>query len=204
MSLYQSLSQFKRCSSESALVKQFKELAKQFIYGGYIKVNDTYRVYIRTVEFYYHDESDQPDAIKDPIMYHRNKPDMNVPYFPLMSLNAHQSGCDITFENEEQRFRASALIREYSVYDCKAQAFLPLQKNMRDNRSTFLFDYLNGFSLKDKSEIVWIDDAREPQEELQQGPRKGARIIVDGKKTDERDPRPWQFKLKEAIWLPTD
>ena len=172
MSLYQHLSQFNRCTSEEELVKQFKELAKQFIYGGYIKVNDTYRVYIRTVEFYYHDESDQPDAIKDPIMYHRNKPDMNVPYFPLMTLNAHQSGYDITFENEEQRFRASALIREYSVYDCKAQAFLPLQKNMRDNRSTFLFDYLNGFSINGNPTLYGLTMRMNPRKSFNRGQEK--------------------------------
>lgn len=72
MTLFEHLSNFKRHSSEEKLTAAFEKLAPHFIYGGYIKVNDAYRVYIRTIEFYYHDESDKPDAIKDPIMYHRN------------------------------------------------------------------------------------------------------------------------------------
>lgn len=123
MTLYEHLSNFKRHSSVEELTATFEKLASHFIYGGYIKVNDAYRVYIRTVEFYYHDESDKPDAIKDPIMYHRNHTKEDIegpyeePYLPLMSIYMHSSGYDITFENEEQEYRASVLIREYSIYD---------------------------------------------------------------------------------------
>ena len=206
MTLYECLSNFKRHSSLEELTATFKELALHFIYGGYIRVNDAYRVYIRSVEFYYHDESDRPDAVKDPIMYHRNSDTCaTVPYLPVMSLYAHVSGFDITFENEEQDFRASALIREYSIYDCGRKEFLRLKNNkMRDDRSTYLYDYINVFPLDGKLGIIWVDDEHFPQFGLWQGARKGAYVIKDGKKTKEKDSRQWRFKLNDDIWLPTD
>ncbi len=207
MTLFEHLSKFKRHSSEEELTKAFTKLAPHFIYGGYIKVNDMYKVYIRTVEFYYHDESDNPDAIKDPIMYHRNgryKDRMIVPYFPLMTLNAHESGYDITFENESQCYRASALIREYSIYNCKLKKFLPLKNKMRDERVTYLYEFLNGFSLNGMPNIVWIDDEHEQQKELLQDSRIRVTVIQNGKKTMEADKRKWRFKLNEDLWLPTE
>ncbi len=175
-------------------------------------MNDAYRVYIRTIEFYYHDESDKPDAIKDPIMYHRNHTKKEIegpyeePYLPLMSIYMHSSGYDITFENEEQEYRASALIREYSIYDVEQKEFLRLtSKGMFcDERVLYLKYYLNGFSLNGKPGIVWVDDEHFPQSNLLQNARKGVYIIKDGKKTTEKDKRQWSFKLNEDIWLPTD
>ena len=52
--------------------------------------------------------------IAETILYGDRLP--NPPYFPIMSLHAHMSGFDITFESEEGKYRASALIRKYSVY----------------------------------------------------------------------------------------
>ena len=46
MTLFEHLSNFKRHSSEEKLTAAFEKLAPHFIYGGYIKVNDAYRVYI--------------------------------------------------------------------------------------------------------------------------------------------------------------
>ena len=212
MTLYEHLSNFKRHSSIEELTDTFKNLASHFIYGGYIKVNDVYRVYIRTVEFYYHDESNKPDAIKDPIMYHRNhtseetKDPYEEPYLPLMSIYMHSSGFDITFENEEQEYRASALIREYSIYDIEQKDFIPLTSKgaFRDERVLYLKYYLNGFSLNDRSSIVWVDDEHLPQENLLPNARKGVYIIKDGKRTTEKDTRQWQYKLKGDIWLLTD
>lgn len=218
MSLFESLSNFKRPSSETELTASFKELALHFIYGGYINVNNRYRVYIRTVEFYFHDEEDRPDAIKDPIVYHRNRPEegISLPYFPLMTLNAHNSGFDITFENADEKYRASALIREYSIYDIEEHCFLSWQKKdrivFRDDRSTFLYDYLNGFALDGTSTIVWVDDAHTPCKDLLPGKRRGVcKYEVTGdsqhpykKKEKEKDERLWSFKLDEEIWSPTD
>lgn len=77
--------------------RMFEELAPVFLYGGYIKVRDDYKVFIRTVEFYFHSEKD--NGVHNPIVYHRNGRDLEqVPYFPFMSIHAHNSGFDITFE----------------------------------------------------------------------------------------------------------
>ena len=145
-------------------------------------------------------------------MYHRNHTKEEIeepyeePYLPLMSIYMHSSGYDITFENEEQEYRASALIREYSIYDVEQKEFLRLtSKGMfRDERVLYLKYYLNGFSLNGKPSIVWVDDEHFPQSNLLQNARKGVYIIKDGKKTTEKDKRQWSFKLNEDIWLPTD
>ena len=102
---------------EKELEAQFKELAPYFLSEAYIKVREDYRVYPTTIEFYFHSEKE--DGIKDPIVYHRNnnKVKGDIPYFPLMTLHAHDSGYDITFENEKEQYRASVLIREYQVWD---------------------------------------------------------------------------------------
>lgn len=210
MTLYEHLSNFKRHSSVEELTATFGRLASHFIYGGYIKVNDAYRVYIRTVEFYYHDESNKPDAIKDPIMYHRNHTKEEIggpyeePYLPLMSIYMHSSGYDITFENEEQEYRASALIREYSIYDVEQKEFLRLtSKGMfRDERVLYLKYYLNGFSLNGKPSIVWVDDEYCSQKQLLQCARLRTYVVKDGEKTSDK--RQWRFKLNDDIWLPTD
>ena len=118
--LYTYLSNFKGGSDEITLYNEFKKLAPAFLYGGYINIRDEYKIFIRTVEFYFHSEKD--DGVHDPIVYHRNGRDLEiVPYFPLMTLNAHNSGFDITFENETLHYRASALIRSYEIKDKKGK-----------------------------------------------------------------------------------
>ncbi len=101
-------------ADEKGLQELLKKLAPAFLYGGYIKVRNEYRVYIRTVEFYFHCE--KKNGIHDPIVYHRDGNGLKkVPYFPLMTLHSHDSGFDITFESEAGEYRASALIRAYEV-----------------------------------------------------------------------------------------
>ena len=178
-------------SREDSLLIPFMTLAKKLIYGGYIRVRDEYAIFINTVEFYYHEEY---GAIKDHIVYHRNgmfllqgkdsEPrSFEVPYFPIMTFNSHMSGIDITFENSAKQYRASALIREYVVYDIKAKSFIELDTRNKkskpvpiedqksfvgviiqhkqpiiDTRSSYLYYFLNGFSAGDNSSnIHWID-----------------------------------------------
>ena len=112
-----------KISNEKELQSIFSELAPAFIYGGYIKVRDDYKVYLKTVEFYFHSEN--PDGIHDPIVYHRNGRDLEkASYFPFMSLHAHSSGFDITFESKVEGYRASALIRSYELVDMQDGKFL--------------------------------------------------------------------------------
>ena len=152
------------------LTKRFSDIAKTILYDGYIRVRNDYRVYIKTVEFYFHAENDSPIKVYDPIVYHRNgRFGREVPYFPPLTLHAHMSGYDITFENTSLKYRASALIREYAIYDMKAKAFIRTKEEHKkesnkdkipyDGRSTFLYDFINGFSLTgEQNDIAWEDD----------------------------------------------
>lgn len=172
---------------EKFLFEQFEILAKKMIFGGYFRVRDDYAIFIDTVEFYFHDERSEA-LIKDNIVYHRNgrfdfrKGDnksmsAELPYFPKMTLHAHWSGIDITFENPEEKYRASALIRRYVVYDIKKEKYIKLDTTNKqgkwavgrmvfqdephiDNRSTYLQYFLNGFSAKaGESTVFWQDIA---------------------------------------------
>lgn len=175
----------------NSLLKPFETLAKKLFYGGYIRVRNEYAIFITSVEFYYHEEE---GIVKDPIVYHRNGMFMErgedkklheteVPYFPIMTFNAHVSGIDITFENEALKYRASALIREYVVYDIKQGAFIKLDTRDKkskpipeediksfvgvidydvprtDSRSSYLYYFLNGFTAYGtEPNIQWVDN----------------------------------------------
>ena len=155
-----------------ALKETFKALAKKMIYGGFIKVRKEYAIFIHTLEFYYHEELNHDGLqIKDEIVYHRNDKfkGRQVPYFPLMALHSHWSGFDITFENPEKHYRASALIRKYAVYDIQKKKFVHLDTKggevnymliddpKFDGRSTYLQFYLNGFPIDGtNSKIEWV------------------------------------------------
>jgi hypothetical protein len=104
----------------------------------------------------------------------------------MMTLHAHWSGFDITFEDPDGHYRASALIREYVVYDKKRKGgpgfikwntsvdsgtkeldvkgnrimgeYQPSDNPYKDNRSSFLQYYLNGFSMDGTpNRISWKD-----------------------------------------------
>ena len=180
---------------EDSLLSPFEFLARKMVYGGYFRVRNDFAIFINTVEFYYHEEVG-PDSLKveDKIVYHRNGrflqqlPDgsfetLKVPYFPLMRIHSHWSGLDITFESPTGNYRASALIREYAVYDLNQKAFLKLDTVTKDSlpvpesekryfvgviswhdepcfdkRSSYLQYYLNGFSISHlDSDVEWID-----------------------------------------------
>lgn len=202
------------------LTEEFEKLAPVFLYGGYIKVRNDYLIYIRTVEFYFHSETDSANSVKDPIVYHRNNKsiDGNVPYFPLMSLHAHASGFDITFENEKEEYRASALIRAYEVWDIKQEQYLFYDKSVQkfrfhkekepiwNGQSTYLYDFINGFS---SDGILWIDARSNQSVKLKVSKRQGvfksddqnkySPTIVDGHKVP--DNRQWSFTRQESLLI---
>ena len=170
MHLEERLVRFKGTTNEKDLYAFFNELAQGFLYGGYIQVRNEYRIYIRTVEFYFH--SEELDGIHDPIIYHRNIRDKEgnileiVPYFPIMSLHAHSSGYDITFESEVGKYRSSSLIRSYEVkdkdgryllWDAENGMFLKSEKYGYNTQSTYLYYLLNGFPLGISNNIKWVD-----------------------------------------------
>ncbi len=181
---------------ENALTNAFQQLAKKFIYGGYIRVRNEYAIFISKVEFYYHEEGASENRVCDTIVYHRDGrfDNRKVPYFPIMTLHAHWSGFDITFEKPGS-FRASALIRKYVVLDLREKQFVELKTTgfdkkgdsflvgkielsddpVVDDRSTYLQYYLNGFPLAGQdSDIRWQDIDIQEYPESKQESRKNA------------------------------
>lgn len=184
---------------------QFAELAKWFLYGGYIHVKSNQvdrKVYIQEVEFYFYDEKGVIPSNK--IVYHRNgnyaniPPNENLPigksthYFDTGMLYLHASGVDITFENEMKCYRASALIRAFSVEE-KGAVQAVYKNQYIDPRSTFVYEYLfEGLSIFDDSgySIKWEDDWQ-PAPSVLTGIE---RIRVVDKETGNKDEKKWRFK----------
>ena len=128
--------------NENAVAECFKDCAKQILCDGYFLVNDKYIIDLGAIELYYHEEDGD---IKDHKMYHTNeklpevfkkryeeisidqlpifykelKENGGYPYFEIGSFNLHQSGIDVTFENDDNKndkYRASFLIRSYRMF----------------------------------------------------------------------------------------
>lgn len=210
--LIDALNQFeeeiKTVKDDTGLSTIFKKLAPYFLYGGYIQVHNEYKVFIRTVEFYFHSEKDH--GVHDPIVYHRNGRDLEyVPYFLLMTLHAHTSGFDITFESEKGKYRASALIRSYEVKN-KADEYLTWNKEKcnfvntkqygYNKQSTYLYALLNGFPLGNDNGIMWVDSPRESKAV----PGKPRQNVFQSKNEKEYKPikgcrckREWSFTREE-------
>ncbi|MCS3161578.1 hypothetical protein NXX71_12375 [Bacteroides faecis] len=153
---------------EKLLLEEMNKLAHHFFFGGYFQINNR-KIYLRDIEFYYHEEGDGA-KIKDYIMYHISDkikdPTMKNEYYPLGSFNAHVSGVDFTFENEDKKYRASILIRGIKVIDKDSEPII-------ETRPTYVYEYLlMGNSLFDDGiHIKWIDKEL-PIEPIEQGYRK--------------------------------
>lgn len=117
-----------RDAREKSLEEPFRAIATKLIHGGYFAVSDKadkdavkYKIYIHSVEFYYHEEIEGDSRVCDWIMYHRNPLyGKKKEALTTGSLYPHYSGIDITFEDqqgkaENVRYRASALIRSFQV-----------------------------------------------------------------------------------------
>lgn len=182
-----------------------KELAEVFLYGGYINVRDWYHIYIRTVEFYYHEED---GSIKDEKMYHRNnyRVDGEIPYYRTLAFNSHDSGVDISFENEQKRIRAAVLIRAYEILDLNStnrliwnkakqqfQVSNGQEKPNYNTQSLYLKNFLNGFSSMGQPDIYWVDAPF--KEEVKQTD------IIAVKRKGLKDGREWGFRREKEITL---
>jgi Tfp pilus assembly protein PilZ len=206
--------------SGEVLEARMKDLSKYFLYGGYINVRNQYHIYIKTVEFYYHEEVGD---IKDPIMYHRNDYFVkgNVPYFTPLSFNSHDTGVDITFENEEKKIRASVLIRAYEVFDCKNGTRLVWNpavgqfqeyvggKTKYNTQCLYLKRILNGFTSEGTPDITWVDDLSNLKEISDKDIMPICRKGVFESENDERymaikgkrNNREWGFRREKDIIL---
>ena len=194
----------------------FKKIAK-CILSGHFKVTEgnkvVRRVYPTCVEIYYHEEAE--DAIKDYIVYHRNKGDKSPGIFCSGSFNTHQSGIDITFEHRDHNgniVRASALIREYKMVDeriDKEGSPLYVKNKKVDNRSTYLYEALfadlsiiKGFS------IQWVDGEDNGEKDTEMtAPTYRKNVLPHNEKGKiekdkdgkifKNDGRCWQFSRKD-------
>lgn len=178
-------------ASNDDLVQRMRKLAEAFLFGGYINVRNQYHIYLRMVEFYYHEED---GTVKDPIMYHRNNyhVDGEIPYFKPMSFNSHDTGVDITFENEKKHIRASVLIRAYEVLEVKSgqrmiwnpdeQQFQSYEKVAEKHKnktpkyntqSMYVKKFLNGFASSGDADITWVNLALEENHKMSNIRRQG-------------------------------
>ena len=151
--------------NEDAVAKCFRPCAEKILCNGYFLVNDEYIIDLGAIELYYHEEEGD---IKDYIMYHINDNKKNkskirdndgrLPYFKFGSFNLHQSGVDVTFENEEKKYRASFLIRSYRLLRKGEERKLNDLTIPFDKCSTHIFDdmFYSGISFdKMHPEIKW-------------------------------------------------
>lgn len=157
--------------NEEDLAPQFELLARKLLCGGHFEVSCCghliRRVYLHTIEFYYHEEY---GPVKDYIVYHRNPEgkDISLPPFRIGSLNAHQSGIDITFEDwrngNNPQYRASALIRAVKVKEGYDESFRQFHISGKkglsevDTRSTYVYEYLFMGAPVSDIRVQWIQD----------------------------------------------
>ena len=153
------------------LTPQFALLARKLLCGGHFEISCgghlIRRVYLHTIEFYYHEEY---GPVKDYIVYHRNPEgkDIVLPPFKVGSLNAHQSGIDITFEDwrngDNPQYRASALIRAVRVKEGYDDVFRTFKVSGKkgltdvDPRSTYVYEYLFMGAPVSDIHVQWIQD----------------------------------------------
>ena len=189
------------------LVDQFELLARKMLYGGHFEVRDNSkdailrRVFLHTVEFYFHEEN---GGEEDLIVYHRNKGDKQPKPFPIGSLHTHVSGIDITFEAPDASYRASALIRAlFQVKNGNEEKYAEIENPQKkanptvEYRSTYLYNYLfMDMAISNGITVKWVPDSK-PVGELHQGLRKNVTWFENGKKTDRQDTRPWAFSIEE-------
>lgn len=169
---------------EDAVAKCFKPCAEQILCKGYFLVNGKYIIDLGAIELYYHEE--KTNGIKDYKMYHTNEqlPESfkkrletypieqlpifyrkikecggGYPFFETGSFNLHQSGVDVTFENddnENDKYRASFLIRSYRMIEkCDINKDI-----LYDPCSSHLYDdlYYSGLlSFSSAPTIEWVE-----------------------------------------------
>ncbi|MBR5399866.1 MAG: hypothetical protein IK103_08770 [Bacteroidales bacterium] len=203
---------------ETAKVEDdFNEIALHLLYGGYFEVSgdciDTYRIYLHTIEFYYHEED--KDGFKDYIVYHRNGKNSFKPAFPVGSLHTHVSGIDLTFEDnrdmDNPRYRASVLIRTFKVARNHNGKWVlenfanPRYKEKPELEAypTHLYEYLfmkaniNGLCIK------WIDTPIKNLKDISLFTGKRFNVFLyneKGKKTETSDGREWAYTKDTQLY----
>ncbi len=207
MEYIKKLKEFKGAGGkEKKLAPEFEKLARYFLTQGYFLVNGIRKVYICDVEFYYHEENE--GGIKDYAMYHRNDrntKDTTPKYFEFGQFNAHTSGIDITFENEEHEYRAGMLIRGFKIegvdapnnqrYDKRSTYFYEALLNHGTLGSTFTIDWKEGDHLY-KNDDITIESRINIVKYHQDGQMKGTKVeITPNAKKYVPCERQWRYHL---------
>ena len=204
------LLEFKASNDIDQLTVEFREIAEYILLRGHLSVDfgigKGYDIYLRDVEFFFHDEKDLSSngkrPIKDYVVYHRNnhknfnpskKEKRICKYLPVGSFYGHFSGIDLTFENEQKQYRASILIRNFTVIDKEYR-----KEPIYENRPTYLYEY---FIPNLERCISWVedDDIQDASNKIKSLPRKNVFLYLsDDKfnptKSKQPDKRMWQFK----------
>lgn len=181
--LNQALTEFNaRNADDNTIQGMFAEIAVIVLSGGYFLVNESTRIYPMDIEFYlYGERVDDPNWMKDINMYHKGK---DVPYFPIVgTFYPHESGVDVTFENETEQYRASFLIRGYKY-----------EKNgPKVEKPRYLWEDLFGYGsfLGDGLKIKWVDAYDDADVEIDTDVRYN---LKDANK--KQDTKPWRFYRK--------
>ena len=201
--------------NENAVAKCFEPCAKEILLNGYFLVKNKYAIELGSIELYYHEEN---GPIKDYIMYHREGrvnsriKEYNrglLPYFDFGTLNLHQSGVDITFEDnrhpENPEYRASVLIRAFRVEEVKTIPGLLFTQTV-DERSTYFYNalFMGVNVIAGGMRVYWHDnDVKECEVPLSKPrlnvgefvkkTRKKGYIYYEKKKEFKQDERAWAF-----------
>lgn len=209
---------------EDHLKEQFDEIDEHLLYGGYFLVSsdgmEPYRVYLHTVEFYYHEEYTKDPKFKDYIVYHRNCKSERVspkPAFKIGTLNAHQSGIDITFEDNsnvaDPAYRASALIRCFKVQDLKDGKWVEREFSKPKDKArptveaypTHLYEYLFMQQVLTDVCVKWVDTSVD-NKDVYPGPRVNVhKYDSSGNRKEERDLRERAYSIEpfKKIYKPS-
>ena len=192
------------------MAESFHPIAENILCNGYFLVNGKYIIDLGAIELYYHEEEGD---IKDYIMYHTNEHsskskvfELNggFPYFKFGSFNLHQSGVDVTFENETKKYRASFLIRSYRVF-CKEEKHKLNDLTIPfDKCSTHIFDdmFYGGISLLDnEATIKWIVSDNK-NGDIEQCPRRNVAMYLDSQKVSKDDYESNKGDLKTKVSNP--
>ena len=202
--------------SNDKLEELFAELARVIIYGGHLRVNNKFDIYVRSVEFYFHTEEKghANGFVRDPVMFHRSSIEGETPraphFFTLGYFYLHPFGLDITFEKEGQ-YRASALIKSFNVNAVgdEGKAIDQDVKDVdKDWASSYIYDYIQfeerrGAEPNGDIHVEWIDDDGCPSDAKLSARCQRVGIykskVENGvlTKTNEKDDRPWRFYRAE-------
>ena len=156
---------FANANEENLGKEIFPKIASQFLYGGYILLNNKEKLYLREIEFYF---LNTDDSIREDKMYRRESPDDD--WLDIGTLFPHNSGIDITFEDTiKHQFRASVLIRAFDLFDMDNNPIL-----LDEERSLTTYEMiLSRGNIFDGVSFKWVDEWTEPRTELIAQERRG-------------------------------